>query len=115
LLDIVKNPFEFSEVIHGTYYEPLDLIMKHGLNRMARNHIHMAVGWPGAEVISGMRGNCQVVVEVNLVRAMYAEHRLPFYCSTNKVILCEGVKNIEGQKDGALPPQYFRSIVDTKN
>ena len=102
-------------MIHGTYYEPLDLIMKHGLNRMARNHIHMAVGWPGAEVISGMRGNCQVVVEVNLVRAMYAEHRLPFYCSTNKVILCEGVKNIEGQKDGALPPQYFRSIVDTKN
>jgi len=70
---------------------------------MARNHIHMAIGWPG-EVISGMRGSVEVVVEVNMVKAMLGKHKLPFFMSNNKVVLCEGVKGVAGLKDGALPP-----------
>ena len=59
LLELITNPFAYNEVVHGTYYEPLPLIMKGGLNRMKRNHIHFALGTPGkAGVISGMRATC---------------------------------------------------------
>mmetsp|Transcript_21258 Transcript_21258/g.20409 ORF Transcript_21258/g.20409 Transcript_21258/m.20409 type:complete len:114 (+) Transcript_21258:399-740(+) len=83
--------------------------MKTGLNRMARNHIHLAIGRPGKNgVISGMRSSCEVVVEVNMVKAMNAG--FPFYISTNKVILCPGTKD-----EGALPPEFFRSVINFKN
>ena len=59
LLDFIKNPFQYSEVVHGTYFEPMPLIMKGGLNRMGRNHVHLAIGTPGKDgVISGMRTSC---------------------------------------------------------
>lgn len=38
---------------------------------MARNHIHFAIGMPGNnEVISGMRGSCDVVIEIDAAKAM---------------------------------------------
>ena len=109
LLEKINDPFSICEVVHGTYYEPLPLIMKTGLNRMARNNIHMAVGLPqGHGVISGMRNSCEVVIEVNMVKAAFGEHQIPFYISSNKVILSEGLK------DGSIPSQYFRSVMDFK-
>ena len=109
LLEKITDPFGFNEVVHGTYYEPMPLIMENGLNRMARNHIHFAVGMPGKNgVISGMRGTCEVVVEINMPKAMYGEHRLPFYISGNNVILSEGLA------DGSIPPQCFRTVYDFK-
>lgn len=63
LLELIKNPFQYSEIVHGTYFDPLPLIMKGGLNKMARNHVHLAIGTPGKDgVISGMRSSCQVVI-----------------------------------------------------
>ena len=41
------NCFMFPQVIHGTYYEPLKLILETGLCRMTRNSVHMAIGLPG--------------------------------------------------------------------
>lgn len=46
-LERITNPFIFNEIVHGTYYEPMPLILEGGLNRMDRNNIHMAVGAPG--------------------------------------------------------------------
>ena len=41
----------------------------------------MAIGMPGKNgVISGMRNTCNAVVEVNLVKAIYAG-QIPFYIS----------------------------------
>jgi len=94
--------------VHGTYFEPLLLIKKGGLNKMARNHVHLAVGYPGSGVISGMRGSCQVVIEVNMVKAIYGPHKISFFISNNKVILTEGLA------DGSVPPQYFIAIYDFK-
>jgi len=109
LLTKIEDPFSFCEVIHGTYYEPLPFIMKTGLNKMARNNIHMAIGLPKqAGVISGMRSSCEVVVEVNMTKAILGQHKIPFYISSNKVILSEG---IEG---GSIPAEYFRSVIDFK-
>ena len=94
-------------MIHGTYYKPLPLIAKTGLNKMGRNHIHLAKGLPGkSEVISGMRASSQVVIELNMVKAMCGEDKIPFYVSKNGVIFAEGVP------DGSIPTKYFRSVID---
>lgn len=69
----------------------------------------MAIGMPGKKgVISGMRGSCEVVVEINIVKAML-EGSLPFFISENNVILSPGV----GEK-GYLPPKYFRQVLNLK-
>ena len=76
---------------------------------MARNHSHMAIGLPGDGVISGMRNSCQVVIEINMVRAMNANPAVPFWISSNKVVLSEGLE------DGSIPAAYFRWVLDYKN
>jgi len=115
LLTKIEDPFAYPEVIHGTYLAAIEPIMKTGLNKMARNHIRkplnfiidMAIGMPGKNgVISGMRASCEVVIEVNIVKAMFHGH-IPFWVSTNKVVLSEGI-------DGAIPPTYFRTVRDVK-
>lgn len=51
-------------------------------------------------VISGMRSSCEVIVEINMARAML-EGNIPFYESENKVILSPGI-------NGVIPSKYFR-------
>jgi 2'-phosphotransferase len=92
LLTPITNPFTYDMIVHGTYLQPLPLIMKGGLNKMARNHVHMAVGLPGGDgVISGMRGSCEIIIELNMVRAINGPHKIPFYTSSNDVVLSEGL------------------------
>lgn len=89
----------------------MPFILEGGLNRMARNHVHMCLGYPG-EVISGMRASAEVIVEVNMVACM--NNAIPFYVSANDVILTEGTRGMAGFKDGSIPPRFLRSIVDYK-
>ena len=86
--------------------QPLPLIMQSGLNRMGRNHTHLAIGLPGNGVISGMRSSCQVVIDINMTKAMHGPHKMPFWISTNKVVLAEGLE------DGSIPTNYFRYVMD---
>lgn len=46
-LDDENALFYFNQVVHGTTQDLLNTIMGSGLCRMARNHIHMAIGLPG--------------------------------------------------------------------
>jgi 2'-phosphotransferase len=63
---------------------------------------------PGKKgVISGMRTSCEVVIEINMVKAIY-EGNIPFFISENKVILTPG------NESGSLPPMYFRTMLDFK-
>lgn len=63
---------------------------------------------PGKKgVISGMRNSCEVVVEINIVKAI-TEGQIPFFISHNQVILSPG---LEG---GFIPPQYFRQVLNVK-
>lgn len=49
---------------------------------MARNHIHFAIGLPGDKlVISGMRGTCDIYIEVDMEKAM--KDGIKFYESAN--------------------------------
>lgn len=73
-------------------------------------YLDMALGLPGKNgVISGMRSSCEVVVEVNMAKAMH-EGKIPFFVSENKVILSPGQDT-----QGYLPSKYFRSMIDIKN
>lgn len=94
-------------VVHGTYSRKLPTIMKQGLSRMNRNHVHFASSDPESdEVISGARRDCDVFIYVDLERALH--DGLRFYRSSNGVILCAG------NSRGVVPPEYFLRVVHRK-
>ncbi|OJD21847.1 hypothetical protein ACJ73_06814, partial [Blastomyces percursus] len=102
-------------VVHGTYHAAWPSILAYGgLRCMSRNHIHFATGPtltsvlpegregsvaatpPGrgftggaGGVISGMRADAQILIYIDLKRALAAG--VPFWRSENGVILSEGV------------------------
>ena len=107
------QPNELSEmgtIIHGTTKEAwLNHIQQEGLNKMKRNHIHFAAGFPCADgIISGMRKSSQVYIYVN--GKACAEDGIKFYRSSNGVILTEGMDG----KGGVLPVRYFAKVQDAK-
>lgn len=102
-----------DKVVHGTYRRHYDSIMDKGLvaggvaegprqrANYGRNHIHFVsyTKWSGnREIISGMRGDCDVVIVVDLEDAMKAG--IPFYRSKNDVILSPG-------SNGVLATRFF--------
>lgn len=106
LLTEVTDPTEIQVCIHGTYKSALASILEHGLNRMKRNHIHMASGLPGeGGVISGMRSSCQVIIYIDVAKAMEAGVR--FFKSSNGVILTQGLND-----SGVLPPEFIQEVVE---
>lgn len=58
-------------VVHGTYHSALAYIKSQGLSHMSRNHIHFSPYEPGdSRIISGLRGNVQVLIYVDVDRAI---------------------------------------------
>ncbi|OON13643.1 RNA 2'-phosphotransferase, Tpt1/KptA family [Opisthorchis viverrini] len=99
---LITIPSDFPTVLHGTYFRNWEKIRTEGLKRMGRTHIHMAAGEPGDRgVISGVRANVEVLIYIDLARAMADGYR--FYITPNRVILTEG------NTDGCLPPKYFKA------
>ncbi len=82
-------------VFHGTYKKHLDSIKTTGLNRMSRQHIHLAKGLDAA---SGKRHDNNLIVYVDMGKAM--ADGIDFFESANGVILTEGL-------DGILPAKYL--------
>ncbi|CAK8692443.1 uncharacterized protein LOC143462229 [Clavelina lepadiformis] len=104
-LQPITNPKQYTDVYHGTYFEAWEKIKTTGLNRMKRNHIHFSIGLPGQnEVISGMRNSCEIVIKLDMEKAMKAG--LKFFISSNKVILCEG------DKKGRIHPKFFDMVMN---
>ncbi|GBG79173.1 hypothetical protein CBR_g28889 [Chara braunii] len=92
--------------VHGTYYRHWEAIRRDGLSKMSRNEIHFAIGLPGKDgVISGMRQSCEVLIYVDVEKAI--EDGIRFFRSDNNVVLTRGV-------DGVLPTKYFKRVVDRK-
>ena len=78
-------------VLHGTIYLNLENILLNGLHKMSRTHIHFTSKWPeDANVISGMRADCDVVIELDARKAMAEDPTIKFYRSQNEVILSAG-------------------------
>ncbi|CAD6892922.1 unnamed protein product [Tilletia controversa] len=100
-------------VVHGTTYPAWERILASGgLNRMGRNHIHLARGLPASflqpsssqpqaepetestptptpAIISGLRPTSSVILWIDVPRALEEGHP-PFYLSENGVVLTPG-------------------------
>ena len=87
----IDRPEDVPVTLHGTYEDAFrNIVRSGGLNRMQREMIQMATGLPGdPEVRSGIRSNVEVVIYIDVERAM-RHHGLRFYRSTNNVICCVG-------------------------
>jgi 2'-phosphotransferase len=106
LLRRVQDPAECGACVHGTTKAAWALIRERGLNRMQRNHVHMALDIPNnGKVISGARLNSEVLVFLDAPKMM-GSGRLPLFLSENGVVLCEG------DSRGTIAPTFFKRAVD---
>lgn len=87
--------------VHGTFLSKWAAIAQSGLCRMQRQHIHFAPV-EANEFKSGIRANAQVLVYVDVRRAM--ADGIEFFVSANKVILSPGDAN------GYIKPEYFKQV-----
>ncbi|KAI4973581.1 hypothetical protein ZWY2020_041362 [Hordeum vulgare] len=102
LLKPILSADEISVCVHGTYRKNVDSILKYGLKRMARLHVHFSSGLPSdGGVISGMRTSANILIYLNVRKAL--QDGMKLYISENKVILTEGF-------DGVIPVKYFEKI-----
>lgn len=109
-------------VVHGTYFAFWEAIVASGgLRRMGRNHVHCSTGVPGAggdqeegagatasAVISGMRGDAELLVYLDVRRSL-EDGTMSWWVSDNGVVLTEGVG-----EDGLVPAKYFKEVVGRK-
>lgn len=100
--------------VHGSYRYYWDSIRQSGLiagglrGHKYRSEVHFSCDDPsttgGACAVSGMRSNCDLVILLDLRKAL--RDGLPFFISDNQVILSPGnAKNV-------IPPQYFSKVMD---
>lgn len=100
LMHQITDSAEVPVCIHGTYEEAWRVIETTALDKMGRNQINMAVGLPGdPEVTSGVRNNIEVLIYIDVARAMAAG--IPFFRSANNVIC----------SPGPIPPHCFAHVV----
>lgn len=122
-------------VVHGTYHGAWPLILASGgLQAMNRAHVHFAIGptvdeiFPNGrdapptklpatkqnqtKVISGMRSDAEILIYVNLRKALQAG--CPFYRSENEVILSEGMVFGDDATDKSVPVEFFDLVVERK-
>jgi len=81
---------------HGTPAGKVDTILRTGLNKMARHHVHLSTTVPTAEKVGARQGKPVVLV---VDAAAMSRDGFPFYCSANGVWLVDSV-----------PPQYLRVL-----
>ncbi|XP_008813026.2 tRNA 2'-phosphotransferase 1-like [Phoenix dactylifera] len=102
LLKPILSAEEIPVCVHGTYKKNLESILKSGLNRMTRLHVHFSSGLPAdGGVISGMRRDVNVLIYLDVRKAL--EEGMKLHISDNKVILTEGF-------DGVVPVRFFERI-----
>ncbi|KZT09829.1 uncharacterized protein LAESUDRAFT_721983 [Laetiporus sulphureus 93-53] len=107
-LQPINSPADISTgiAVHGTSTKAWEYIRSQGLSKMNRNHIHLAQGVPGSGVISGMRASSQLLIYVDVQKALDAG--IKFYLSANGVVLTEGDEN------GFLSPEFFARVETSK-
>jgi len=98
----VLSADQLPMAVHGTTLKAWKSIARLGISRMSRIHIHLAQGVPGANITSGIRSSAQVLIFIDLEKAMGAG--IKFYLSSNGVVLTEG------NDLGFLEPCFFQHV-----
>ncbi|KAJ8065581.1 hypothetical protein OCU04_006259 [Sclerotinia nivalis] len=100
--------------VHGTYFAFYEEIVRSGgLRKMGRNHVHFGTGVPEeGGVISGMRGDAEVLIYVDVKKCLEEEPDVKWWISDNGVVLTEGNadgvvgtgfwKRVEGRREGGV-------------
>ncbi|QNP96375.1 YALIA101S01e28524g1_1 [Yarrowia lipolytica] len=105
----LKTPEDFPtlEIFHATSKQVLPIVLKEGLSKMKRQHIHLATDLvtEGGSV-AGKRLNREVFIYINVPKAL--EAGTEFFLSENGVVLTEG-------KDGKISREFFSKILDKNN
>ncbi|GAM39135.1 tRNA splicing 2'-phosphotransferase [Talaromyces pinophilus] len=130
LEDTSKLP---DTVVHGTYHGAWPLILASGgLRAMSRLQVHFATGptldevFPNgrdaplakldprskATVISGMRSDAEILIYIDIRRAL--EAGCPFYRSENGVILSEGMGTGDNGEEKIVSIDFFDLVVERK-
>ena len=81
---------------HGTPEKSVEQILRTGLKKMARHHVHLSPTVPTAQAVGARRGR-PVILAVDAAGMARGGHT--FYCSANGVWLVDEV-----------PPQYLRLV-----
>jgi len=102
----ILSATDIPMAVHGTNRTAWETIYVQGLSRRTRNHIHLAQGVPEDGVISGMRESAQVLIYIDIQKAL--EAGILFFLSENGVVLSEG------DVRGFLSPEYFLRVEDRK-
>ncbi|KAK8371574.1 hypothetical protein V6Z11_A01G252200 [Gossypium hirsutum] len=80
LLKQILSADEVQFCVHGTYKRNLESILESGLKRMKRLHVHFSSGLPtDGEVISGMRRDVNVLIYLDVRKALECKHACS-YC-----------------------------------
>ena len=98
-----ESAAEFATIIHGTFRHSLPSILRQGLSRMRRQHIHFCTSLAQHSGISGLRARANILISVNAVKAI--QDGIPFFLSQNGVVLTPGKES-----SGMLPCEYFTAI-----
>lgn len=97
-----------ARVLHGTYFcFWAAIVAAGGLKPMGRNHVHCSVGTPEEGVVSGMRKDAELLIEVDVERSL--RDGVKWWLSDNGVVLTEG--SAEG---GVLGLEYFKRVTGRK-
>jgi 2'-phosphotransferase len=92
-----------SRVLHGTYFAFWPAIEESGgLKVMGRNHIHCSTGTPEEGVMSGMRKDAELVIEIDVEKSL--QDGIQWWKSDNGVLLTEGGEG------GILSTMFFKKV-----
>lgn len=95
------------KVVHGTYfYFWPKIVDSGGLKPMGRNHIHCSTGTPEEGVVSGMRADAELMIEIDVERSL--QDGFKWWMSDNGVLLTEG------GEEGILSTRYFKKVTGRK-
>jgi 2'-phosphotransferase len=103
----ISSATDVPMAVHGTTRKAWGSISVQGLSRRGRNHIHLAQGVPGDGVMSGMRNSSEVLIYIDVQKALDAGFK--FFLSENGVVLTEG------DHHGFLSPEYFLRVEDRRS
>jgi len=104
--DPITAPEQAPICVHGTMYDRLDAILRVGLSRMNRQHIHFATRLPGPDgVVPGMCARAEVLIHLHVETCLMDGMKL--LRSGNDVILTGGF-------GGLVVPKYFRYVEDAR-